>query len=761
VSDASLAEQLRHHRAAARLTQAELGARAGISERAVSDIERNLRARVYPVTAQALADALGLTDGARVAFETAAQAGRTARHGRESSTSAPSAVAGSMTASSGTGDWRAMQRTPMVGRNGDLEFLLRSLRDDGSRLHTITGPGGMGKSRLAADVCEACVEGGVIWVSLAAVRQPEFVTSTIAAAAGLPRDAAATSVAAALDNSTRLLVLDTFEHVRAAANEVASLLDFTSRLRVLVTSRAPLRVRGERELLLRPLPPAAAIELFQQRVLATRPDMVVDAVDAATAIEDIVRRLSGLPLALELAAAKVRHLSLAALRSRVDHPLELLDDGERDLPQRQQTMRSTIAWSYDLLPPVEQRLFPRLGVFVDGWTLEAAAGVCTGDDVPATMMMSALGRLCEHGLVQPDDAAAERWRLLDPIRDFALERLEATGERAAIEGRHARVFAELTERAAARLLGPDQTATRAELRADIGNVRLALTSAIDARDADTALCIAGASWMFWRMESAFTEGRHWLRRALELPSGRHSPRRLPALWGAAWLAYQQGDRDTATAYGEELLANADGATSPVVRRNGLTILGHLAVADGRADEAVPLLQEALDLARAAGLRWHVASSLLNLGTALLHRADYQRARQVLGEAVAAHEAAGDQLFAARSRVELGYAALVCEDLGQARSCFGAALTTFVEFLERWGMAEAVAGVAVLAAARRDAETAALLTGASEATYAEVAAQFLAEARRSLGDRAWIAALDRGRGLSIEQAATIALDYERD
>jgi tetratricopeptide (TPR) repeat protein len=333
------------------------------------------------------------------------------------------------------------------------------------------------------------------------------------------------------------------------------------------------------------------------------------------------------------------------------------------------------------------------------------------------------------------------------------------------------VFAELTERAAARLLGPDQSAARAELRADIGNLRLALTSAIVAGDADTALRLAGASWMFWRMESAFTEGRTWLQGALELPGAGESPRRWPAVWGAAWLAYQQGDRVTATAYGEELLANSDGA-SPVVRRNGLTILGHLAVANGRADVAVPLLQEALDIAREAGLRWHVATSLLNLGTALLHQADYQRARQVLGEAVAAHEAAGDQVFAARSRVELGYAALVCEDLEQARSCFGAALTTFVEYLELWGVAEAVAGVAVLAAARGDADTAAVLTGASEATYAEVEAQviapdaslaapFLAEARRKLADADWLAARDRGRGLSIEEAANRALEYARD
>jgi tetratricopeptide (TPR) repeat protein len=263
-----------------------------------------------------------------------------------------------------------------------------------------------------------------------------------------------------------------------------------------------------------------------------------------------------------------------------------------------------------------------------------------------------------------------------------------------------------------------------------------------------------------------------LQRALDLPTASEYPLRLRAVWGAAWLAYQQGDSITATALGEELLASSDGGTSPVDRRNGLTILGHLAVAEGRAGEAVQLLQEALDIARAAGLRWHIATSLLNLGTALLHRASYLEARQVLEEAVAAHQATGDQLFAARSRVELGYAALVCEDLPQARSYFGAALATFVESRERWGVAEAVAGFAVLAAAGGDAETAAVLTGSSEATYAEVAAQVIApdanlaapyldRARRALGESGWSTALDRGRGLSIDEAVQIALNYARD
>ncbi|MDQ4039055.1 MAG: helix-turn-helix domain-containing protein, partial [Actinomycetota bacterium] len=343
MTDATLAEQVRHYRVAARLTQAELAARAQVSERAISDIERGLRGRVYPVTARALADALGLTDDARATLERAAQHGRTVRAGGETSVDSQSAATGNVRESPGAEHWRAMRRTPMIGRDDEFAFLLRSLGDDGPRMHTISGPGGIGKSRLAAEICAARMSDGVAWVSLAAVRQPEFVLSTIAAVLGLPRDASFTALAAELDKGTSLLVLDTFETVLAAAAEVAGLLDLTTRLHVLVTSRAPLRVRGERELLLRPLSPADATELFRQRVQAARPGLDNDE-DAALAIADISRRLSGLPLALELAAAKVRHISLSALLSRLDRPLELLDDGERDLPPRQQTMRAALAW---------------------------------------------------------------------------------------------------------------------------------------------------------------------------------------------------------------------------------------------------------------------------------------------------------------------------------------------------------------------------------------------------------------------------------
>jgi predicted ATPase len=662
----------------------------------------------------------------------------------------------------------------MVGRADELAALLGALRDGGPRLHTVTGTGGIGKSRLAAEVCASYndASASVTWVSLAALRQPELVLAAVASAVGLPDDASRAALVTTLDDGSALLVLDTFEPVLAAANDVAALLDRTSGLRVLVTSRAPLRVRGERELPLRPLSEPAAAELFRQRANAARPGLVLDDGDAATSIDDIVRRLSCLPLALELAAAKVRHMSLPAVRDQLSRPLQALGDGERDLPERQRTMRAAIGWSYDLLPSAERQVFRRLAAFVDAWTLDVAGRVCAGPDIPADAMLSTLGRLCEHGLVQADETSpVARWRLLDPIRDYAAEQLDAAGESADVARWHAHAFAELVERMAPRLLGADQAVAREELRAAAGEVRQALAWAVEVGDADVALRLTGAVWMFWRMEGAFEQGRRWLKRALELPGADTSAHRSGALWGAAWLAYQQGDLGAATAYGNELLDRATAFDAATDHRNALTILGHVAMAERRFDAAVPLLEEALDIARTTHARWHVATSLLNLGTALLHHGDPVRAQQLLEEAVAEHEAVGDRHFTARSMIELGYAALVRDDPTQARGCFADALHTFVELRERWGVADAVSGFAVLAAVRGDAETTALLTGASQATYAEIATQviapdailaapFLAHARTTLGESRWVAAISEGRLLSIEQAAEMAFDRVR-
>lgn len=756
MSDVTFAEQLRAHRVAARLTQAELGERAGVSERAVSDIERGLRRRVYPATARALADALDLGSPDRTVFEAAARTGR-----------APAAaVAGDPV---WVNDWRGLRRTPILGRDDELREVLTALHDDSGRLLTITGTGGIGKSRLAAEVCvriETDAPGRVTWVQLAGLRQPELLLAAVAAAVGVSAagDGLLAALARALDQRAALLVLDTFEPLLAAAPAVGALLDRTTVVQVLITSRAPLRVRGEREQPLCSLSEPVAAELFRQRARSARPRLGLDDAEAVTLVADICRRLSGLPLALELAAARVRHMSLGALSLEIERPLQLLTDGGRDLPERQQTMRATIEWSHDLLSDDDRVVFRRLAPFAGGWTLDAAERVC--DRAPP--VIAALGRLCEHGLIQADDAATvARWRMLDPIREYSAEQLADSPDVGAVARGHAEFYRELAEAAAPRLLGAEQAAARAQLRAEVANLRGALGWATQTGAAGVALRLVGALWMFWRMEGAFDEGRAWVHRALDLPDAADSPSRAGALWGAAWLAYQQGELSTATTLGEELLARSTAADSTLDRRNALTILGHIAMSERRFDEALPLLEEALAIARTSDARWHIAMSLLNLGTVLLHHGDPRRAEEVLAEAVAAHDAAGDRHFLARSLVELAYASLVRGDTDLAAIRFADALHTILDLQERWGTAEVVAGFAALAAVRGDAETAAVLTGASDATYTEIAAQviapdaaltapFLAHARLMIGEAQWQNAVDRGRRLSIENAAQLVM-----
>ncbi|MDQ6934277.1 MAG: tetratricopeptide repeat protein [Actinomycetota bacterium] len=756
MSGATFAEQLRAHRAAAGLTQVELAERAGISERAVSDIERGLRRHVYAVTARSLADALGLDPADAAVFEAAA------RPARARSVTSTGPVWGT--------DWRNLRRTSMLGRETELDQVLRALIDESTRLLTITGTGGVGKSRLAAEVCwrlESDEPGRVVWVPLAGLLQPDLLLVTVATALGVSAGAGEelpAALARVLDQRSTLLVLDTFERLLDAAPALGAVLDRATHLRVLVTSRAPLRVRGESELPLHALPEPVAAELFRERARSARPGLSLQDGDGTRLVADICRRVAGVPLALELAASRVRHMPLHLLRVELGQSLHVLTDGERDLPERQRTMRSTISWSHDLLGAGDKAVFRGLAAFAGGWTLDAAEQVCAADRV-----LAAISRLCEHGLVEPDPVARPaRWHLLDPIHEYAVEQLAASPEADAVVRRHAEFYAGFAATAAPLLLGSEQAEARKRIRSEVANMRAALGSATQARgDPEVALRVVGALWMFWRLEGAFEEGWIWTQRTLELPGADDSPFRANALWGAAWLSYQRGDVPSATAYAEELLKRSTSTETALDRRNALTILGHVAIGQRRFDDALSLLEEALELARASNASWHIATSLLNLGTVLLRQGDPRHAVVVLEEAVAAHDAAGDRHFVAHSLIELGYAFLIWGKAEEAAARFAAATRTFLDLEERWGTAEAVAAFAVLASVCAHAETAAVLAGASEAAYAEMAtrvmipdaelgAPFLAQARGVLGETEWRRGVQNGQGLSVEEAAQLAL-----
>jgi len=736
-----------------------------VSERTISDIERGLRQGVYSVTARRLAEALDLPDSERAAFEASAR-------GRHATRPAVAVW---------TSGLEAMRRTRLVGRERELETLSAALASDDVRLVTITGLGGIGKSRLAAEACAALERdepGHVFVVLLAALRDPGLVLPTIARSLGIAE--AGTGVlddlAHYLTGRRALLVLDTFEPVIEAATSVGELIDRVSDLTVLVTSRAPLRLRGEREFPIGPLPvrprdspgvdrfPAEA--LFEERALAARPGLVMDEA-SQDIVAEVCRRLSGVPLALELAAARVRHMSLAALQAQLDDPLRLLTGGERDLPERQQTMSATIAWSHDLLWPEERILFRRLSCFAGGWTLAAAEGVCLDEQLARSRVLEALGRLAEQGLVVPDDyESAQRWRMLDPIWHFAAQCLAEAGEQELVRRRHAEFFAELAERAEPEIRAGAQSTWRRVLRPDSDNVRTALQWAFESGDAEVALRLVASMWMFWRMEGAFGEGSSWLERALAMDAPVGSPHRLRAMWGAAWLVYQRGDYERAIALGNQLEALSRESGQPLGRRNALTILGHVATARGRAAEAIAPLQEAVDISRAEGARWHLATSLLNLGMALLHCGEVARAEDLLHQAVAGFEAQGDRHFVARTIIQLGYLSIVAGDFDRAAARFGEAMQAFLDLDEMWGMADVLEGSAAAAAGRGDAERAAVLSGAALSAFATISTSslgpdlaisrpLLEQARASLGDASWESAVNRGRSMSLEAATRFA------
>jgi predicted ATPase/class 3 adenylate cyclase len=533
----------------------------------------------------------------------------------------------------------------LVGRSRELAELAALVSE--SRLVTLTGPGGVGKTRLAVEVARAALHrfrDGAFFVSLAPLARPELVASTIVRALELQAGDGET-VASRLAATDALLLLDNFEHVLPSASLVAELVTETAGIRVLATSRSPLRVYGEREYELEPLslpddaapaPDAVmaseAATLFAERARAVTPSFAVTA-ENADAVAEIVRRLDGLPLAIELAAAGMRVLSPAALLQRLGHRLDAVARPLHGLPARHRTLDAAIRWSHDLLDEEPRRAFARFAAFAGGAELEEAEAVCAPDGDGVAL----LAALVESSLVKRTERAGEpRLLMLRTIREFALERLAESGEQADTFARHARAFLALARRAEPHLTGAQARPWLDRLDADHHNLAAAVRRSVEAGDGATALALVASLWRYWQRRGHLAEGRELAVLALSLEAGAPAPAELSrALEAAGGLAYWQGDFEAARAHYERALEleRAHGEDAAVA--NALWNLSFTYSVTGADPEtARRLVEESLALYRRAGDREGTARALFALGNVWYFQGRLEPARKAYAESLA-------------------------------------------------------------------------------------------------------------------------------
>ncbi len=694
-----------------------------------------------------------------------------------------------------------VSRTGFVGREKEVAAAKELLVRPDVRLVTITGPGGIGKTRLAVQVASGLVEqfpGGIHFVALSPLNDPGLIASVIVQTLGLrevggqsPLEILKKNLQDSLRGST-LFLLDNFEHLIPAAQTVAELLAAGPNLKILVTSRAALHVYGEHEF---PVPPLAlpdsrslrslgalsqypAVALFVQRAVAAKPDFELNR-ENAPVVAEICARLDGLPLAIELAAARVKVLSPSSMLTRLASRLQLLTGGARDLPERQQTLRAAMDWSYDLLNAAEQKLFRRLSVFVGGCNLEGVEAVCDTKGDLDLDLLDGMASMVDKSLSQQVERAdgESRFIMLETIREYALEKLQASGEEAITKRAHAAYCLVLVEEEAADRSGAAGPAWLEHCALEHDNLRAGLEWLTDTGNADWGLRLGTALFRFWEIREYLAEGRERLGKLLRLAGASTSTKaRTRALFAAGVLAGEQGDyasADLLIRESQDIARQLDDKTGVAVSLNALAVFAR---DQGDVATAHTLFEESLVLWRELGDQKAVARGVSNLANVVRLQGEHDRARSLYAECLAIFRGLGDRTGVGWSLNYQGDAARDQGDFASARTLYERALAIFWELGDRWGIAGTLADLGSLAREQRDYPTAHSLYRESIKTFQELdhkrgiarllecfasSAAAQGQAERSLRLAGAAAALRQNIGAPLTPAEQVKLETSLD